>query len=221
MTLHVLGNNIFRQPRVCNRWNTVSQLHGYSISPVTVSVAYSPFQKNWSLTTTTRRWYEGRLLQDPDMVFEHLSKKKKKKTMFGGKNKRPVWVLGLFPAAAVWTSLCAAAQSTFFFILSISRLCGCYFLGWGSPVGSFLISETSTFTIDNGDEARKGCTTEPWHSPPYRQRRRATVNVHPKKHVWFDKKKSPAIFLYNSTSRIFLLSYALHRTRAVAEQSHR
>ena len=30
---------------------------------------------------------------------------------------------------------------------------GCSFSGWNSPVGRFLISEASTFTIDNGDEA--------------------------------------------------------------------
>ena len=54
---------------------------------------------------------------------------------------------------------------TSFLLLSIFRLHGCHFSGWGSRVGGLLISETSIFTIDNGDAARKGRTTEPWRSP--------------------------------------------------------
>ena len=49
-----------------------------------------------------------------------------------------------------------AAQSTSFLLQSIFRLHGCYFSGWGGAVGDLLISGTSTFTIDNGDEARQG-----------------------------------------------------------------
>ena len=78
-----------------------------------------------------------------------------------------------FPAAAVWTPLCVTAQSTSFLLLSIFRLHGCHFSGWSSRVGGLLISETSIFTIDNGDEAGKGRTTEPWRSPPNRQRKSA------------------------------------------------
>ena len=37
-----------------------------------------------------------------------------------------------------------------------------------------LISETSTFATDNGDEARKGRNTESWRSSPNRQRRSAS-----------------------------------------------
>ena len=98
---------------------------------------------------------------------------------------------------------CVRLLKVLFLLLCISRLHGCYFSGWGSLVDSFLVSETSTFTIDNGDEARKGRTTEPWHFPPNGQMRSATANAHPKKHVCFDKKKSSGIFFYTSTSRIF------------------
>ena len=68
-------------------------------------------------------------------------------------------------------------RSKYFFSCywAFSGFGGCYFSGWGSPVDSFLVSETSTFTIDNGDQARKGRTTEPWRSPPNRQRRSAIV----------------------------------------------
>ena len=93
----------------------------------------------------------------------------------------------LFPAAAVWTPLCVAAQSTSFLLLSIFRLHGCHFSGWSSRVGGLLISETSIFTIDNGDEARKGRTTEPWLSPPNRQRRSAFKKA---RLLWQKKKSS-------------------------------
>ena len=62
-------------------------------------------------------------------------------------------VLGVVPSRCRLNSLSAATQSTSFLLPSIFRLHGCSFSGWNSPVGRFLISEASTFTIDNGDEA--------------------------------------------------------------------
>ena len=85
-------------------------------------------------------------------------------------------------------------------LLLLSRLHGCYFSGWGSPVDGLLISETSTFTIDNVNEARKGRTAEPWRSPPNRQRRRAIVKAHQKSTSALTEKNE---FSYTSTSRIF------------------
>ena len=121
----------------------------------------------------------------------------------------------LFPAAAVWTPLCVAAQSTYFSLLSIFRLHGCHFSGWGSRVGGLLISETSIFTIDNGDEARKRRTTEPWRSPPNRQRWSAFKKA---RLLWQKKFRNPLLCQHISE---ILLSSSLHRTSAVAVQSHR
>ena len=98
----------------------------------------------------------------------------------------------LFPAAAVWTPLCVAAQSTSFLLVSIFRLHGCYFSGWGSRVGGLLISETSVFTIDNGGEAGKGRTTELWRSPPNRQRRSAFKKA---RLLWQKKKVQESSFV--------------------------
>ena len=123
----------------------------------------------------------------------------------------------LFPAAAVWTPLGVAAQSTSLLLLSIFRLHGCHFSGWGSRVGGLLISETSIFTVDNGDEAGKGRTTEPWRSPPNRQRSSAFKKA---RLLWQKKKKFRNPLLYRHISG-FLLSYTLHRTSVVAVQRHR
>ena len=119
----------------------------------------------------------------------------------------------LFPVAAVWTPLCAAAQSTSFLLLSIFRLHGCHFSGWCSRVGGLLISETSIFTIDNGDEAGKGRTTETWRSPPYRQKRSAFKKA---RLLW--QKKSSGILFCTSTYRGFCCRPLCI---AVAVQSHR
>ena len=144
-------------------------------------------------------WYERRPLHDPNKVFAYWSKKKT--TTFGAKTivlfkklgtgccsqplpseHRCVWPLKVLP----------------FLLLSIFRLHGCHFSGWGSRVGGLLISETSIFTIDNGDEARKGRTTEPWRSPPNRQRRSAF-----KKARLLRQKKSSGILFCTSTYRGF------------------
>ena len=159
-------------------------------------------------------WYERRPLHDPNKVSVYWSKKKT--TMFGAKMIVLLGYCVLFPAAAVWTQLCVAAQSTSFLLLSIFRLHGCHFSGWGSPVGGFLISETSIFTINNGDEARKGRTTAPWCSPPNRQRRSAFK----KARLLWQKKSQESPFIPAQIG-FFLLSSSLHRTSAVAVQSHR
>ena len=88
---------------------------------------YSPFQKNWSLTTTTCRLIRAQTVADPNMVFAYWSKKKK--TMFGAKTIALSWFWVLFPAAAVWTPLCVAAQSTSFLLLSIFRFHAVIFQG--------------------------------------------------------------------------------------------
>ena len=121
----------------------------------------------------------------------------------------------LFPAAAVWTPLCVAAQSTSFLLLSIFRLHGCHFSGWGSRIGGLLISETSIFTIDNLTKRGRDKRRNPG----------ALLQIDKggalsKKHVCFDKKKFRNPLLYQHISG-FLLSSSLHRTSAVAMQSHR
>ena len=64
--------------------------------------------------------------------------------------------------------------------MNIFRLHGYYFSAWGSPVGSFLNSETyQPSRSTTGDEATKGRTAEHGRSPQNRQRRSATVNAHP------------------------------------------
>ena len=57
--------------------------------------------------------------------------------MFGAKTIVLSWYLVLFPAAAVWTPLCVAAQGISFLLISIFGLHGCYFSGWSSPVDGF------------------------------------------------------------------------------------
>ena len=99
-------------------------------------VDYSPFQKKtepWQPQLVD--WYKRRPLRDPNWVFAYRSKKTT--TMFGAKAIVLSWCLVLFPAAAVWTPLCVAAQSTSFLLLSIFRLHGCYFSGWFSPVDGY------------------------------------------------------------------------------------
>ena len=127
-------------------------------------------------------WYERRPLHDPNKVFAYWPKKKT--TTFGAKTivLFKNWVLGVVPSRCRLNTAVLAAQSTSFLLLSIFRLHGCHFSGWGSRVGGLLISETSIFTIDNGDEAGKGWTTEPW-------RQIDKGGVLSKKHVCFDIKK--------------------------------
>ena len=77
-------------------------------------------------------WYKRRPLHDPNMLFSYWSKKKT--TMVGAKTIVLSWYWMLFPAAAVWTPLCVAAQSISFLLLGIFTLHGCYFSVWSSPV---------------------------------------------------------------------------------------
>ena len=110
-----------------------------------------------------------------------------------------------------------AAQSTSFLLLSIFRLHGCHFSGWGSRVGGLLISETSIIISRSTTVTKRG-----------RDERRnpdALLQIDKggalsKMHVCFDKKKFRNPLLYQHISG-FLLSSSLHRTSAVAEQSHR
>ena len=123
----------------------------------------------------------------------------------------------LFPAAAVWKPLCVAAQSTSFLLLSIFRLHGCHFSRWGSRVGGLLISETSSISRSTTvtKRGRDERPTEPWRSPPNRQRRSAFKKA---RLLWQKEKyRNP---LLSSTYRV-LLSSSLHRTTTVAVQSHR
>ena len=185
---------------VCHRRPAGLHRHLRLLSPRRVvgqgapqTITNSPFQKNWSRQPQLVGWYERRTLHDPIKVFPYRSKKKT--TMFGAKTIVLFGYWVLFPAA-VWTPLCMAAQSTSFLWLSIFRLYGCHFSGWGSPVGGLPISETSIFTVDNGDEARKGRTMEPWCSPPNRERRSAFKKA---RVLW--QKKSSGIFFFTSTIR--------------------
>ena len=79
--------------------------------------------------------------------------------------------------------------------LSIFRLHGCHFSGWGSRAGGLLMSETSIFTIDNGAEAGKGRTTEPWRSPPNRQRRSTFKKA---RLLWQKKFRNPLLYQHIS-----------------------
>ena len=184
----------------------------------TASDTYSPFQKNWSLTTTTCRLIRMQTVARPEYGVRVLIKEEDDDVW--RQNDRPVWVLGVVPSRCRLNTAVYCPSKYFFLVTEHFQASGCYFSGWGSPVGSFLISEISTFTIDDDEEARKGRTTEPWRSPPSRQRRSTSVNVHPKKHVCFDKKKVLEFSFCQHISD-FLLSSSLHRTSAVAEQSHR
>ena len=162
-------------------------------------------------------WYERRPLHDPNMVFAYWSKKKT--TMFSAKTIVLSWYWVLFPAPAVWTPLCLAAQSTSFLLLSIFRLHGCYFSGWpGSPVDSYWFqihqpSRSTTVTI-----SKRG--RDVWGNP-YALLQRDKEGGHPKSMSALTKRKEKVqVLLYHHILN-FLLSSSLHRTGAVAVQSHR
>ena len=188
-----------------------------SLSPSCVfqSIVHSKKTEPWQPQLVG--WYERRPLHDPNKVFAYWSKKKT--TTFGAKTIVLFKNLGTgccsqpLPSEhrCVWPLKALLSCYWAFF-----RLHGCHFSGWGSRVGGLLISETSIFTIDNGDEARKGRTTEPWRSPPNRQRRSAFK----KARLLWQKKKFRNPLLYQHISG-FLLSSSLHRTSAVGSNGPR
>ena len=107
-----------------------------------------------------------------------------------------------------------AAQSTSFLLLSIFRLHGCHFSGWGSWVGGLLISETSILTINIGDEAGKG------RRNPDALLQMDKGGALSKKHVCFDKKKSSGILFCTSTYRGFaVVLSASHQCSCSAKSS--
>ena len=142
-------------------------------------------------------WFERRPLHDPNKVFAYWSKKKT--TTFGAKTIVLFKKLGTgcgsqpLPSehSCVWPlKVLISCYWAFFGFMAV------IFSGWGSRVGGLLISETSIFTIDNGEEAGKGRTTEPWRSPPNRQRRSALKKA---RLLWH--KKSSGILFCTSTYR--------------------
>ena len=95
-------------------------------------------------------------------------------------------VLGVVPSRCRLNTAVCGRSKYFFLVTEHFQASWLSFFRVGSLVGGLLISETSIFTIDNGDEARKGRTTEPWRSPPNRQRRSAFKKA---RLLWQKKKK--------------------------------
>ena len=143
------------------------------------------------------------------MVFAYWSKEMT--SIFGAKTIVLSWYWVLFPAAAVWTPLCVAAQSTSFLLLSMFRLHGCYFSRWDSPVNGYWFQKDQpsrlTMVTKRGRDAIRN---------PNILFQIDKGEAHPKKHVWFEKNRN--FLLYQHISD-FLLSSSLHRTSAVAVQS--
>ena len=155
-------------------------------------------------------WYERRPLHDPNMVFAYRSKKKT--TMFGAKTIVLSWYWVLFPAAA----LCVAAQSTSFLLLSIFMLHGCYFSGWGCPVDGYWFQKNqfsrSTTVTKRGRDVQGN---------PDALLQIDKERAYPKEHVCFHKKKKFRNFLSAHLGFFAVILWSLHRTSAVAVQSHR
>ena len=108
----------------------------------------------------------------------------------------------------------------FFLFLSIFEALWLLFSGWGSPVGSFLISETSTFTIDNGDEARQGRRNPDVLLQIGKEGALLLTRIQKSTSTLTTKKKFKNFILKHHISD-FLLPSSLHRTSAVAVQNHR
>ena len=103
-------------------------------------------QQTVACTTLTWCWH-----------IDHWSNKKKKTVMCGAKT---IVKFGYGCCSCRYrlnTAVCTRPLKILLFIATehfetLWRLLS----GWGSSVGSFLLSETSTFAIDNGDKAKKG-----------------------------------------------------------------